>query len=248
MDRVLSQAPNELNGGYSVLLPFNPHQFVRPSGHSYVILLSHVSFLLCITAAVRKRLLMESVSLLFSGVISICYHVCDENFGCWLNLNIFQWHAADVWSTFFLTCFVLGVIVLDIEDRKMRFVLRFVYFVLVTGFVWYDPGSVLLLGGLLFVTAVLVFFRYAVQRHHKASRKSRKDVRRLVIGLAVFAVSLGCFILANTPIVGYQLHDPRAGLKPMDVPDTTVYWFFHSIWHFASAIAAYQMVLFIPRR
>jgi hypothetical protein len=232
-------------------------QLERPSYHSYVLLLSHVSFLLSIVAAFRRRLVLESFSLVLSGLISVGYHVCDENLYCAFGWSIYQWHAMDVWSTFFLICFVLCVMVLDIRARRTKYIVRAAYFAVVTGAVWYDRSSLMIFSGLLGSVAFLVVFRYGVQRHY-AVRQSMQQrsgyrgpvgggVENLVIGLAVFCCSLACFVLANTPIVGRLLHDSRDGPKPMDVPDTTVYWAFHSVWHFSSALSAYLIIRFIRR-
>jgi hypothetical protein len=231
------------------LLTVQPHQLVRPSGHSLVILASHVSFLLCLATAVRRRQLLEAASLALSATISFCYHLCDENIACPLGWSVFAWHALDVWSTFFLVCFVLGVLVLDFDTRRARVLARAAYFALVSGCVWYDRGSMLLFGGLLASVAAAVLFRYGVQRHHQQrhQRRARRfHIRKLVTGLAIFGVSLGCFVVANTPVVGPVTYDAArdGAVKRMDVPDTAVYWFFHAVWHFASAISAHFILQF----
>ena len=225
------------------------HQEVRPSGHSAVIMASHVGFLLSIGIAFKARRLVEAMSLSLSALISLHYHVCDENLWCPYGLDVTIWHALDVWSTFFLICFIFGVMVLDLPNPKHRFILRTVYFVSVTGSVWYDKGSMMLFGGLLASVALLIVARYALAKPSNRQRK-KKSLGDLVVGLIVFVIALGCFVLANTPIVGHTRYDPKVDgpLKPMDVPDTSVYWVFHSIWHFSSAISSFFVLRFLTER
>ena len=225
------------------------YQLTRPSWpHSHVILASHTAFALCLYTAVVHGHALEAAGLTLSAAISVAYHICDENFACAFGWPIATWHALDVWATFFLVCFVLGVMVLDLPSRKARFAARAAYAALVTSFVWYDRGSMLLFGGLLLSVAVAVFFRYAVQRRHLAwgAAKRRARLRYLITGLAIFSLSLGCFVVANTSVIGPVTYDAaRDGpVKPMAVPDTAVYYLFHSVWHACSALSAHCIVKF----
>ena len=227
-------------------------QHQRPSLHSYVILASHASFIVCIAEALRRRLVVESVSLLLSAFISIFYHLCDENLHCAFGMDIYGWHAADVWSTFFLICFVLGVMILNIRDAFGRNALRMAYLAAVTLFVWIDAGNMLLLGSLLVVVATSVVLRFTWwPLEDKLSHAKRVERNKfLAVGLGTFALALGCFVVANTPVVGpvtynASIHGPQ---KPMDVPDTAVYWVFHSVWHFLSAVSGYFIIKYIVFR
>ena len=237
---------------------FAKHQDARPSGHSYVIMASHVSFIAAIFTAFRYGKLVEGFGLALSCVISLHYHLCDENLHCPYGIGIEGWHALDVWSTFFLVCFIFAVMVLDLKSKKAKFIVRVVYFIAVTGSVMYDKSSMVLFGGLLASVGLLITLKVFKQVYFTSSNNARRattgstttaPVKDLVAGLTIFAISLGCFVLANTPgalgIGGYTRYDPKRDgpLKPMDMPDTSTYWLFHSIWHFASAISA----LFILR-
>lgn len=227
-------------------------QLQRPSAHSYIILASHASFIFCIREAIRRRLFVESMSLLLSATISMFYHLCDENFHCAFGIDIYGWHAADVWSTFFLICFVLGVMVLNINNKLWRTILRMAYLTAITVFVWTDPGNMVLLGSLLVVVATTVTLKFSLFPDKCNLSSSRRQERNqfLAVGLGTFALALGCFVVANTPIVGpitysADIHGPR---KPMDVPDTAVYWVFHSIWHFLSAVSGYFIIRYLVFR
>ena len=218
-----------------------PHlfQLTRPSFHSYVVLASHVSYALSFRTALRTAQYLELASLALSLAISVGYHICDENLACGLGLDIQRWHALDVWSTFFLICFVLGVRAMNFASTAVRTIVRTTYLILVTVFVIIDRGNLALFGALLASVAVGLVLRSVL------GGGIGGEPKYLVYGLAVFACSLGCFVLANTPIIGPRTWQPETGkLKPMDVPDTAVYWLFHSVWHFASAISAHFLLQF----
>ena len=214
-------------------------QLARPSFHSYVVLASHVSYALSFRTALVTGQHLELASLALSLAISIGYHICDENITCGLGLDIQRWHALDVWSTFFLICFVIGVRAMNFTSSTTRTAVRTVYLVLVTAFVIIDRGNLALLGSLLASVAIGLVVRSVL------GGGIGGDTTYLAYGLGVFACSLGCFVLANTLIIGPSTWRPEAGkLKPMDVPDTAVYWFFHSVWHFASALSAHFLLQF----
>ena len=213
-------------------------QLSRPSGHSYVLLASHVAYAVGFRTAIRTGQYLELASLLVSLCISVGYHVCDENLYCSLGLDIQKWHALDIWSTFFLICFVIGVRAMDFASATVRAAVRVVYLLLITTFVVIDRGNLALFGLLLASVAVLLVVRHVAGYAHSGNR------HLLAMGLGVFAVSLGCFVLANTPVIGPVTWPGGGQLKPMDVPDTAVYWAFHSVWHFASAVAANMLLLY----
>jgi hypothetical protein len=214
-------------------------QLSRPSPHSYVVLLSHASYALTLRTAVRHRQYLELCSLALSLAISVGYHICDENVHCGLGLDVVRWHALDVWSTFFLICFVIGVRAMNFATKGARVVVRCVYLFLITLFVFLDRGSAVLFGALLASVAIGLVCR------HLIAGAVGGDATYLALGLGVFACSLGCFVIANTPIIGPVTWDGLPGtLKPMDVPDTAVYWAFHSVWHFASALSAHFLLVF----
>jgi hypothetical protein len=214
-------------------------QEVRPSWHSAVVMASHVAFLLSLRTALRQRQFPEFAALLLSLAISLGYHLCDENVKCSLEFDIVKWHALDVWSTFFFICFVVGVRALGLSSRAARGALRGVYLLLVTAFVVIDRGSVAMAGGLLALVTMSLVVRYLLFPLQRGSPQY------LLMGLGTFSVSLGCFVVANTPMVGPVTWTSHAGeLKPMHLPDTAVYWAFHSVWHFASAVSAHCLLKF----
>ncbi len=262
--------PNELNqrmsspsASPSILL-----QYVRPTWHSGVIMTSHLLFAVTIATALRRRMLLEALAMLASVVISLQYHICDENIVCPFGWSIVTWHALDVWATFFLISAVLGVLIIDPASRTVRVAMQLGFTLWVSVAVWYDRSSTIALGAILATVFASIGYRYLIQRHHlsfavksdqhagarSASEGSSSSrcrprrkvfvVRRLVIGVVIFCLALACFMVANAPISdAVRTYDPSrfapGALKPMDVPDTAVYWFVHSIWHVASAISAF---------
>jgi hypothetical protein len=231
-------------------------QYRRPSYHSAAVLASHAVYSVTVWSAWCLRRPLEFVSLVVSATVSLLYHVCDENIGCAFGWDIAVWHALDVWSTYFLICFVLGVTMLRIQDRKRRFAVRALYFILVTCTVAYDRSSMILSGALLLsISAWIVvrnrtLLRSTMPWDGMATTPQRRENfavdrrRSLILSLVCLTISLGFFVTANTPIVGRRLHDPLAGPKPMHVPDTTLYWFFHALWHVGSGISVLLVLRF----
>ena len=283
-------------------------QAVRPSFHSAALFLSHVGFAAAIRIACRRRLWSEALFMTLCVVISLLYHVCDENLNdvCVFGWSIVRWHLMDVWATFTLISVVLGVFVLDLSSFTARVALRLAYLLWVTVQVcWIGPASTLGLGSILATVFGSVAFRYLRQRHHllhhddesqhqrgiaATTAPIRFRVDRLAKGVALFTVALCCFMVANAPLTEavktydreaheaavvsvnsasllalagrkrlsargnsnalqddaadkIALNSARAQLlsstiKPMDIPDTAVYWAVHSIWHVASAWSA----------
>lgn len=64
------------------LLPEILRQSVRPSPHSYVILLSHIGYLWCVAVSYRKRFFYECLTFATATLISIVYHMCDDKIIC----------------------------------------------------------------------------------------------------------------------------------------------------------------------
>jgi hypothetical protein len=228
------------------------HQHVRPSPHSLAVLASHLAFAKTIHIAWKSHRVVESLSLALSCLISLHYHLCDENLWCPYGFDVYFWHAMDVWSTFFLICFVFGVMVLDLKKKKHQFILRVAYFIAVTASVAIDRSSMLLFGSLLGSVGLLVVVRLLSECGWFRARSSTKDspsksLSDLALGVGAFTVALGCFMVANTPVIGYVRYD-RSKPKPMDVPDTSVYWFFHSCWHLISSLSAYLILRFLSQR
>lgn len=248
----------------------------RPTWHSIAILMSHALFALAIRTAWRRRMFFEVAAMSFSVVISLHYHVCDENITCPFSWSIVTWHALDVWSTFFLISAVLAVMILEPSRWEVAAALRMGYTFWVTVAVWYDRSSVIGLGAILFSVFAAIGYRYFIQKHHHedllvlvpasstATSNPRRGgggsiaahasnvvvvrkkfvLRRLIAGVIIFGVALACFMVANAPIhAAVMTYDaaryPPGTLKPMDVPDTAIYWLVHSVWHVASAFAAF---------
>ena len=216
------------------------HQISRPSAvHSFVILASHVFFLPGVYQAWRLRFPVELVSLCLVTAVSLLYHTCDENLFCAFDMSITQWHATDVWVTFLLICFLLGVMALDLKTWVAA-ALRCVYFVWVSAVVLFDATSLFHRALLILSVTALIIWRYGMQKHHK---HTSLDVASLVQAWVIFGVAQVAFFLAITPIVGRRLH-ADATPKPIALPDTTVYWLFHSLWHLFAAVSVLKGLAF----
>ena len=205
-------------------------QFTRPSWHSTVLLLSHCVFILPVVVGFLKDRIIEGLSIIIAICVSFSYHLCDENYYC-LNGNIYQWHTGDVWMTFCLVTGVYGVSILRIERPEIRILARIGYFMLSTICVIYDQSSTQL-GLLLYATIIIPIICY------------RKQVLRSwysKMGLVSFAVAITTFICANN--FGQSLRTGKEALTRPDVPETTLYWFFHSLWHLFIAISATCIIM-----
>eukprot|EP00759_Apiculatamorpha_spiralis_P006760 PhF_6_TR14002/c0_g1_i1/m.22451 len=217
------------------------HQLARPSWHSYVMVCSHFSFWVPVRTCYVRGLILEAISLAISFVISILYHACDEGLYCAANLNLETWHFIDVWCTFFLVCFVLGVYFLQLPG-KWSSLLRIVWFVVITLAVSYDRFSLPLMGSLFVTPAILLALRYA----HPHGRKAfvvHFEPFPFLVGMSVFGVALIVFVSAGEEVAGARkLHDVSKP-KPANVPDTTLYWMYHGLWHVLCMISTHFVVM-----
>ena len=205
------------------------HQQARPSLHSYAMLLSHLSFFIPIVTCYRRSLLLETISLATAFFISTLYHACDEGLHCAGNLNLHAWHFVDVWATFLIVCFVLGVYFLQLPPRWAG-ALRVIYFIVITGAVSYDRFLFPLMASLFVTPLVLLLVRYG-HTNGRVAFAMNFEAKPFAIGITLFGLALVVFVIAGEEVAGARkLHD-LSKPKPSDVPDTTLYWAYHSLWH-----------------
>jgi len=216
------------------------HQHARPSPHSYVVLLSHFWFFLPIWTCHRKGLLLETVGLTTALLVSSLYHACDEGLHCAGSMDLPAWHFVDVWATFLIVCFVLGVYFLQLPPTWAG-ALRVTYFVVITAAVSYDRFSFPLMASLFVTPLLLLLLRYG-HSNGRVVFAMHFETKPFLIGMGAFGCALVVFVAAGEEWLGARrLHDV-AKPKPKDVPDTTLYWALHSLWHVLCMVSTHLII------
>eukprot|EP01062_Namystynia_karyoxenos_P063278 TRINITY_DN5608_c0_g1_i1.p1 TRINITY_DN5608_c0_g1~~TRINITY_DN5608_c0_g1_i1.p1 ORF type:complete len:219 (+),score=59.12 TRINITY_DN5608_c0_g1_i1:70-726(+) len=208
----------------------------RPSWHSGALLASNAAFAAGACAALRSGHVLEGAALAAVAAVSTLYHLCDENVTCVGGLDILGWHAVDVWVTFAVVNAVFAVTLLRVRRRGRRRLLRAAQLALVTAGIGYDRFNPLVSAGLYAAAVVPVL--------------ARAGARRVALrqGMLLLAAAAGCFISANAAPGpgGERLRSGPEGVAFPHLPETTLYWLWHSLWHLAVVAAALALLRTAP--
>eukprot|EP01062_Namystynia_karyoxenos_P063279 TRINITY_DN5608_c0_g1_i2.p1 TRINITY_DN5608_c0_g1~~TRINITY_DN5608_c0_g1_i2.p1 ORF type:complete len:230 (+),score=42.54 TRINITY_DN5608_c0_g1_i2:70-759(+) len=155
---------------------------------------------------------------------------------CVGGLDILGWHAVDVWVTFAVVNAVFAVTLLRVRRRGRRRLLRAAQLALVTAGIGYDRFNPLVSAGLYAAAVVPVL--------------ARAGARRVALrqGMLLLAAAAGCFISANAAPGpgGERLRSGPEGVAFPHLPETTLYWLWHSLWHLAVVAAALALLRTAP--